>query len=178
MVQDNVSSHRLNWGFEYSHIPPLDLTLVQRESYQWFLDERIKELLSEISPIADFTYTPIKRILEVLKEYIAKHKDFSVTVFARMLPSELVPVLDQAYLWDVSSIIDKEDQYLEEWKKTVRELQRSIIRKKIQDLNAKARTGADSDLQERLSELTKELFQVEKSIWELVDQVLWYCDGG
>lgn len=55
MVQDNVSSHRLNWGVEHSHIPQLDLTLIQRESYQWFLDERIKELLTEISPISDFT---------------------------------------------------------------------------------------------------------------------------
>ncbi|MCJ7826478.1 DNA-directed RNA polymerase subunit beta, partial [Patescibacteria group bacterium] len=55
MSTDGASSHRLHWGVEYSHIPELDLTLVQRESYQWFLDERIKELLSEISPISDFT---------------------------------------------------------------------------------------------------------------------------
>jgi len=55
MSIDGASSHRLHWGDEYPYIPQLDLTLVQRESYQWFLDERIKELLSEISPILDFT---------------------------------------------------------------------------------------------------------------------------
>ena len=42
-------------GKEYTELPPLDLTLVQRESYQWFLETGIKDLLAEVSPIADFT---------------------------------------------------------------------------------------------------------------------------
>ncbi|MEK7182560.1 MAG: DNA-directed RNA polymerase subunit beta [Patescibacteria group bacterium] len=35
--------------------PPLDLTLVQRESWEWFLREGILEALEEISPVEDFT---------------------------------------------------------------------------------------------------------------------------
>ncbi len=54
MVKDN-HSHRLYWGKEYTDLPQLDLTLVQRESYQWFLEEGVKTLLSEISPVSDFT---------------------------------------------------------------------------------------------------------------------------
>ncbi|MEK7118970.1 MAG: DNA-directed RNA polymerase subunit beta [Patescibacteria group bacterium] len=52
-----ITSHqnRLYWGKEYTELPPLDLTLVQRESYQWFLETGIKDLLAEVSPIADFT---------------------------------------------------------------------------------------------------------------------------
>ncbi|MBI5449175.1 DNA-directed RNA polymerase subunit beta [Candidatus Gottesmanbacteria bacterium] len=52
-----ITSHqnRLYWGKEYTQLPPLDLTLVQRESYQWFLETGIKDLLAEVSPIADFT---------------------------------------------------------------------------------------------------------------------------
>lgn len=46
---------RQYWGTNYSNIPTLDLTLVQRESYQWFLENGIKELLTEVSPILDFT---------------------------------------------------------------------------------------------------------------------------
>jgi DNA-directed RNA polymerase subunit beta len=46
---------RLYWGTQYVNVPTLDLTLVQRESYQWFLETRVKELLEEISPITDFT---------------------------------------------------------------------------------------------------------------------------
>ena len=34
-----------------------DLIAVQRDSFQWFLDEGIAEVLSDISPIEDFTGT-------------------------------------------------------------------------------------------------------------------------
>ncbi len=51
-----IANHeRLYWGKQFTNIPPLDLTLVQRESYQWFLEHGIAELLSEVSPISDFT---------------------------------------------------------------------------------------------------------------------------
>jgi DNA-directed RNA polymerase subunit beta len=46
---------RQYWGKTYTNIPTLDLTLIQRESYQWFLEQGIKELLTEVSPISDFT---------------------------------------------------------------------------------------------------------------------------
>ncbi len=48
-------TQRLYWGKEYTDLPQLDLTLVQRESYQWFLEHAIRELLSEITPVTDFT---------------------------------------------------------------------------------------------------------------------------
>lgn len=47
--------HRQYWGTTAKNLPQLDLTLVQRESYDWFLKTGIKELLEEISPIDDFT---------------------------------------------------------------------------------------------------------------------------
>jgi DNA-directed RNA polymerase subunit beta len=46
---------RINWGKEFSLLPKLDLLAIQKESYQWFLDEGIKQILEEISPIDDFT---------------------------------------------------------------------------------------------------------------------------
>ncbi len=46
---------RLYWGKEFKKLPLLDLLAVQRDSYQWFLDEGIKRSLEEISPIEDFT---------------------------------------------------------------------------------------------------------------------------
>jgi DNA-directed RNA polymerase subunit beta len=53
----NLSSNKLRqyWGRKYNNVPILDLTLVQRESYQFFLEHGIKELLNEVSPINDFT---------------------------------------------------------------------------------------------------------------------------
>jgi DNA-directed RNA polymerase subunit beta len=46
---------RLNFGKEEKNLPKLDLSLVQRESWQWFLTEGIALELIEISPIDDFT---------------------------------------------------------------------------------------------------------------------------
>ncbi|MBI4062436.1 DNA-directed RNA polymerase subunit beta [Candidatus Gottesmanbacteria bacterium] len=55
MASHAPSHNRQYWGKTDVPLPPLDLTLVQRESYQWFLEEGIAELLSEVSPITDFT---------------------------------------------------------------------------------------------------------------------------
>ncbi len=54
MAKDSIIT-REQWGQTLTAIPPIDLTLVQRESYQWFLEHGIRELLAEVSPIVDFT---------------------------------------------------------------------------------------------------------------------------
>ena len=46
---------RENWGNDYKFLPKLDLLAVQKESYRWFLEQGIGEILKEISPIDDFT---------------------------------------------------------------------------------------------------------------------------
>src|SRR3990167_9439453 len=46
---------RINWGKEFSLLPKLDLLSVQKQSYKWFLEEGIKQVLNEISQIDDFT---------------------------------------------------------------------------------------------------------------------------
>ncbi|KKW09982.1 MAG: DNA-directed RNA polymerase subunit beta [Microgenomates group bacterium GW2011_GWC1_49_7] len=48
-------THKRLWDTDHPNLPPIDLTLVQRESYQWFLEQGIKDLLSEVTPINDFT---------------------------------------------------------------------------------------------------------------------------
>ena len=48
-------NQRRNFGRKEVGLPPLDLSLVQRESWQWFLKEGIGEELKSISPIDDFT---------------------------------------------------------------------------------------------------------------------------
>ncbi len=55
MAKNAHSKQRLYWGKEYTDLPVFDLTLVQRESYQWFLEQGIKDLIVEVSPIKDFT---------------------------------------------------------------------------------------------------------------------------
>jgi DNA-directed RNA polymerase subunit beta len=55
MVTHSRKTTRENWSKEYYNVPKLDLTLVQRESYQWFLEHGIRALLQDVSPITDFT---------------------------------------------------------------------------------------------------------------------------
>lgn len=46
---------RINFGKKEKNLPELDLSLVQKESWNWFLNEGIAEELAEINPIDDFT---------------------------------------------------------------------------------------------------------------------------
>jgi DNA-directed RNA polymerase subunit beta len=53
MIKKNI---RRNFGEEEEkNLPELDLTLVQKESWNWFLKEGIAQELAELSPIDDFT---------------------------------------------------------------------------------------------------------------------------
>jgi len=130
------------------------------------LQGKTKKLWEDVEKamvISDVSFVPVQRIFKALKEYTPENQDFSIQTFIRTLPSELIPIIDKAYLWDISSIVDDEQTYEEEWKKTLRELHRTIIRKKIQDLNRNNRIVEDPSVQERLSEFTKELSALEKS---------------
>jgi len=46
---------RQNWGKKYATLPKLDLLAIQKQSYRWFQETAIGEILQEISPIEDFT---------------------------------------------------------------------------------------------------------------------------
>lgn len=50
-----IQKKRLYWGSQSVALPPLDLTRVQSESYDQFLNIDLQKYLKEISPIEDFT---------------------------------------------------------------------------------------------------------------------------
>src|SRR5258708_18738926 len=54
------------WGKTYSALPQLDLLAIQKQSYKWFLEQAIGDILKEISPVDDFTE---KNWSLFLKEY-------------------------------------------------------------------------------------------------------------
>ena len=51
--KDNI--RRVDWGKKFPVLPELNLLSVQKESYKWFEEKGIGEVLQEISPIDDFT---------------------------------------------------------------------------------------------------------------------------
>lgn len=67
---------RLYWGKDYSPLPQLDLTAIQKDSYNYFLEKGIADLLKEISPISDFTGK--NWILEIGDYFFGKGKYSSV----------------------------------------------------------------------------------------------------
>ena len=54
MAQNN-NNNRLYWGKKYNNLPELDLLDIQKQSYDWLLDEGVKNVIKEITPIEDFT---------------------------------------------------------------------------------------------------------------------------
>src|SRR3989344_8790089 len=54
-TDNKINNPRINWGKEYINLPKLDLLAIQKNSYKWFIEEGIGEILKEISPIDDFT---------------------------------------------------------------------------------------------------------------------------
>lgn len=53
--KDDKSDIRQDWGKHFPLLPQLDLLSVQKESYKWFEEKGIGEVLQEVSPIDDFT---------------------------------------------------------------------------------------------------------------------------
>ncbi len=53
--KDNKNNIREDWGKSFPVLPQLDLLKAQKDSYIWFEEKGIGEVLQEISPIDDFT---------------------------------------------------------------------------------------------------------------------------
>lgn len=52
---DHNQNTREDWGKKFPALPELDLLTIQKESYEWFEEVGIGNVLTEISPIDDFT---------------------------------------------------------------------------------------------------------------------------
>ena len=79
-------------------------------------------------------------------------------------------MLDQAFLWDLSDIIDDKELTARTWTKTLRELRKVILKQKIKQLtdflskaekDKKKQEFIDKN-QKKLTELAKELSTLEK----------------
>lgn len=55
MPMPKQDSIRQNWGKTYTTLPKLDLLAIQKNSYTWYLEHAIGDVLQEISPVEDFT---------------------------------------------------------------------------------------------------------------------------
>ncbi len=122
--------------------------------------DQFEELIERVA-IADITNIAVRSILERLQNYLTQERIFLVKDFADSLPAELVPTLDEAFLWDLEGIAGDEELLSREWQKAVTEYRRLVIRKKIMMLGKKER---NKGIDEELSRLSAELKDLDKSV--------------
>jgi len=72
MLKNKNNKKREIWGKSYVNLPQFDLTEIPRASFEWFLNQGIDEVISEINPIED--YTGKNYTLEFGRYYIGESK--------------------------------------------------------------------------------------------------------
>ncbi len=135
------------------------------------LQGNTKDLLegnSDTLSSGSFGYAPVRAILEKLGSFAREHPVFLAKDFADTLPPELIPVFDEAFLWDISDVISDGERFVREWDKAIREVKRSRIRNSMSKVSQALRDADASSedyvvLQRQLKAYTDELVALEKS---------------
>ncbi len=126
------------------------------------------ELFIASIPPDRLTYPPVRRIVESLALFLESHRVFLAKDFADTLPPELTPIFDEAFLWDISSILDDGERMSREWDKAIREVKKAHIHHAMEEISRALRDAEISsdqhdELQTQLKSYTDELVALEKS---------------
>ena len=65
-------SMRMSYSRQKEVLEMPNLIEVQKDSYQWFLDEGLKEVFDDISPIADYNSTDYNGICYAVRKMLLK----------------------------------------------------------------------------------------------------------
>lgn len=136
--------------------------LLQGDTKRLFSD-----LVRDIPDLA-LSYLPVKRILDGLREYLSQESEFVASAFAATLPAEQVPAFDEAFLLDISELLEDPERFMREWKRAIVEVRRLGLRQQIEAKTAMLRDQTLSQEQyaavsEDLRALTVSLVALEKS---------------
>lgn len=96
----------------------------------------VEKLIGEI-PTEQIAYLPVRRIIEVLVSFIATQKEYDVIEFTKRVPAELLPIFDEAFLWDISSFVEDDVRFGREWEKTIKDVQRLRLRLHMEEISGK-----------------------------------------
>ncbi len=122
------------------------------------------EELSEKISLTDIANPAVQKILVRLKSFLSTNSVFLIKDFADSLPVELVPTLDEAFLWDIGDLLDDEELFAREWVSVLRELERAGVKRKIQVLTLRMHhMDSTSDEDDELRALTDRLKALEKN---------------
>ncbi len=124
------------------------------------------EDLEDASLLPEFVHPTVHKIIDHLVTFLGTHSVFLIKDFADSLPPELLPSLDEAFLWDMTGLIGDDELFMREWTRTLREFERVILRRKIHELTREVTAKTDdakaAQLQGHMKELTTRLKNLEK----------------
>ena len=107
------------------------------------------------------------KIFKHLEAFLKDHPVFLIKDFADSLPPELLPTLDEAFLWDIADLLEDAELLHREWDHAIREFTRLRLRRTIADVTKKFKHPGSSEeaesLQNDLRTLTGKLKELEKS---------------
>lgn len=142
--------------------------LLQGKTIDLFEDLQDNGLLPE------FLHQTVHKIIDHMVSYIstvqndpAQARIFLIKDFADQLPKELTSTLDEAFLWDLSDIVNDEDAFMREWISALKAFNIVITRRKLhaltQTLENDALLPAEKEvLKRQWQELVVRLRELEK----------------
>jgi DNA primase len=137
------------------------------------LQTKTKDFLEDFQEnvdLGDISHPGIRQILVNLIQYISTHPIFAIQDFVKVLPNELLPVADEAFLWDIAEFIDDEDETFRRWQKTLIELRKSLLKGKMKKLasllshqeSAMETPENQAEIEASITKLTEKLRTLEK----------------
>lgn len=111
------------------------------------LQGKAQELLPEFTShinISDISQPAVATILTHLSDFLKTHI-FEISAFAQALPKELLPTLDEAFLWDIGDITEHVDRMAHEWTEAIRSLELAVTVAKILEIGRKLQKSDLSD---------------------------------
>ncbi len=124
-------------------------------------------MLIDAVRVEEFYFPAVRMIVESLLLWCKTHTHYDPKAFALKLAKELLPVFDEAFLWDMSEILVDAKRYDREWKKTLIEIRRLHIKETMKRLVSTMghENTSEADLlklEETLKALTTERAALEK----------------
>lgn len=123
--------------------------------------EKIKDKLEKI----ETGWISVVAVAKIIEKLTAKpYEKLEIEKLAENLPAELLPVLDQAYLRDLTNVEDIK----KEWDKTKNELEEIFIRNKLKDVTVKIGKiekddgGGITELQQEFGKLSRRLSELSR----------------
>ena len=100
-------SMRMSYSRQKEVLEMPNLIEVQKDSYQWFLNEGLKEVFSDISPIADYNGRPVS-YTHLVSPMLERLISLAILFCILLVVSELSTLNWNSY---ITSLIDKSKEY-------------------------------------------------------------------